>query len=910
MSARIERKGIGERPPTRFEYTPNQRQASRTPLILHAGESIETVTEIIPHLLRYYFVHAAEGHLQPLAYGVPAYRVPYPHAAGAYLRVVALTVMPDALGPDRPALFFVVDLTASRLPALKREPPTICRVGLIGNLLFPPTYTDRGPLHNFGLPRAVRIYTASWLKPFSAQNLPPHPRNWRLLYEDTDLRGRWGWTYLDFAPARASHLLFLFSHLPVLPRDIDIDYGGLLGGAVAAYADAHGIPWHFRGLSVERLAIYPYENATDDDETVAYVPVTTWHSHYEPQPVPFVSKYWAARGFPGIVQPLHQSIYREAMKPIHGVPWGFDLQPSALVGLPIQVRVPAPSAGDAPQTQDGYAYRLYYSGDIIHADSTVRTNLVVEVTDTQPPALRGIWLRAPAPVRPEQTVTAGTEARCSIYGTDEASVAFSSNPDRQGWILISPPPFGFSFDAILNFLYGQEILFPNDTTYRFYRLEFGIPAGGSFTGPKRFELAELKLLRSRHPTLVAREDEATRLDEIHLRFSGPNLLDDYEYINGREIMDVRLQRTTRDRPFEDILHVRSLLDIREKTAAQIIAVQRATRPRVQFFRDKQDPTVQRSLSVARQTMLRGIEQMQLQNHPLVNILPGAAAAQGIPDHQGYARFVIANLLNNIYGVVTDRNLDFGDVLGLVNLLEASGVPAVDTLRLINVFANSSFNDLAGVSADLIKGALSAGLAPVRDVVNAIQDLFGWGDDVPSNPVLFNHGRLAAGPVPLIAAFNGLRLDETVNQLRNRLRDLPYRPSLSYSGSVGAQFIVGGSLGVSAQLDGGKSRALSWGTQGQANEALLVSDFSFRRTRHEEEVENAQLYDWKGQEVKRAGVPTDIITIRLPLGLTLTPPAEGGEAPDAFRVKVDLLPPNVKVEVRFVGQRVPLDRVQS
>jgi len=406
MTATVERKGIGEQPAKRFEYTPNHRDASRTPLVLHAGMSIDVVPDIIPHLLQHYFVVAAEETGQPTVYGAPAYRVPYPETPGLYLRVGALTVMPDALGPDRPALFMVVDLTRSQLPALNREPPTVCRVGLIGNLFLPPTYTDRGPLHNFGLPRAVRIYSASWLKPFNLQNLPPHPRTWHLLYEDTDLRGRWGWTFLDFAPTRTSHLLFVLSHFPALPKNMDL--------IAAQNADAYGVPWHFRGLAIERLAIHSYESVTDDDETVPYVPVTTWNSHYEAQPTPFTSRYWGARGIAPISQPLHQSIYREQMKASKGVSWGFDLQPSSLVGLPLQVQVPGSQAVDANFTTDGYAYRPYYSGDVIHADGAVRTSLVLEATDTQPPAVRGVRIRVPAMSRPEQTVTHAPEARCYV----------------------------------------------------------------------------------------------------------------------------------------------------------------------------------------------------------------------------------------------------------------------------------------------------------------------------------------------------------------------------------------------------------------------------------------------------------------------------------------------------------------
>jgi len=463
----------------------------------------------------------------------------------------------------------------------------------------------------------------------------------------------------------------------------------------------------------------------------------------------------------------------------------------------------------------------------------------------------------------------------------------------------------------LNFFYGQEILFPHDTAYRFYRLEFRIPLGGSFTGPKRFELAELTLLRSRHPTLIARDDEATRLDEIHVRITGPSLLDDYEYVNGREIMDLRLQHTSRDRPFEDVIRLRSLLDVREKTAAQIVAAQRGTRARVQFFADDQQPTSQESLSVSKQQMISGggtpqqthaQEVAALQANALVTAL--ANGLDGVsPNLRAAATSAIARTLSGTQGITTERNTNLGGLVHLLEVLDAAGIPASDLVKLMTMVANSSFDDLAGVGGDMLLGAARSGLsAATGGLSDAVINLFS-DDDV--QPAAIDFTSVLFTPTTLVKILNGLLPSAPASALQG----LSFRPAVSLSGSFGAQFIGGGSFGLSAQLDSGKSTALSSGTQAQALHGLTVSGGSHHRSRHEEEVERTQWFDWKGQEVKRAGVPTDIITIRLPLGVTLTPPAEGGETPDAFRVRIDLLPPNVKVEVRFVGQRVSLDKVQ-
>ncbi len=57
------------------------------------------------------------------------------------------------------------------------RPVTISRVSMLGNLLFPPLHDDRGPVHNFGLPRSISIYAVD---------------RWPCMY-----------SYLDFTPEGA-----------------------------------------------------------------------------------------------------------------------------------------------------------------------------------------------------------------------------------------------------------------------------------------------------------------------------------------------------------------------------------------------------------------------------------------------------------------------------------------------------------------------------------------------------------------------------------------------------------------------------------------------------------------------------------------------------------------------------------
>lgn len=891
------RTGIGTERPARFDYTPNRNVARPEPMQLHLGTSLPVLLDVFPSLLGDFHMVAPEQALQPPYYQSPRLRVPYPDQWGRYLRISSLTAMADELGPYRPSLMFVLDLTAENLLALHRRAQTVCRVGLLGSMLLSPTYSDRGPRHNFGLPRAVRIYSVSWKKPFSPTNLPPHPRDYKLVYENTDLRGRWGWTNLDFEPVRATQLLIAFSNFPELPRDVD--------PVAAKYAEnnSNGTPWHFRGLMIERLSVHQYENVVEDSDLAPYVPVTSWQSAYEPAPV--VSNFWQARGVAPAVPTLHQSIYRELMPTKKKKDLALDLLPSALVGLPEQVQ-----SDEAPNqletTADGYVFRSCYSGDAVQGDSSITRFLVLETVEFNPPSLKGLRLKVLLGARPDQRYTPLPEGHITIFGCDDDDAATSSRVPREGWTPIAVVPFDFSaedMDSLFNFLYGQEILFPSNQRFRYYKIELAF-AAAVYTGPRRLELARVELLRSIQPEMSPRADELLRLDEVQIRLTGDSLVDDYEFVNGREIMDIRVQTSLRDRPFEDVVRLNSLLDVREKTNAQVIAAQRSTRAKVQYFVDNQETSAQESLSVSNQRMLTGTNDdvNDMQSHPLVVALP--SSWDGIsPDLRTRIQQAIGTVQANIKGVSTERNQNLTSVLDLIGLLEQAGIPAKDIVDFMTGVANMSWNDAVGVSAGMVIDAVQAGLDFAT--LGLYSDLMEWfeGDEPPS--AVLDFANTAISPASLVKVLNGLSPGASAQDLRN----LDARPAVSISGSVGAQFIAGGSFGVSAQLDSGKSTALSRGTQGQALHAVNVTGPSQRRSRHEEEIDRAEVYDWKGQEVKRAGYPTDIVIIRIPIGATLSPPSEPSGLPDTVRVRIDMLPPRVRAEVRFLGVRTPLDQVR-
>jgi hypothetical protein len=893
MSNGLHRPGQGEKLPYRFEYEPNRRSAAEVPIELHNGIGMEAVADIYPYLLEETHVVAPEETYQPLMHYAPIRRVPYPNRPGRYLRIAAYAVVgDDYTGVNYPDLLLVVRLSAAasqpggiqtyaatassftpgggeveippwppyQLPEELQNIPTVTRVSLLGNLLFQPTYDDRGPLHNFGLPRTIRIFVPpSWRKPFSPENPPPHPRDWKLLYENTDLRGFWGWTHLDFTPVRTAHLIFQFDHLPQLPDNILQER--------AQEADKLGVPWHFRGLSIERLGIHAYDNETNTSPEAKYTPVVSWHSKYEKQPQPFVSKYWSG-GYPPIFpveQAKHQSIYLDNSYVSENTLLTFDLLPSALVGLPTQYQSPGgPVIEGISSTDDGYLYLPYYSGDLILGGRDVSTSLVIQTSDVEPPAIRGLRIKVPFTSRPEQNYTNHPEADCIVYYTDDPEVAFSSNPDRTGWKEIMRTEWGFYFGGVsesANFLWGQDLIFPHDYRARFYRLEYAFPEG-DYSPPKRLELSELSLLRSSYPSLVAYGDEVLQLDEVQLRLRGPNILDDYAYINGYHIMNLTLEVSRRGRPYEPILNLRNLLDVREKTRAQIIARQRATRSRKQVFEEDHDAALQRAYSVIRQIMTRGSVAGDDEMTPFGN---NSLLFELTEEQRQQARTRISELLRDIEGITTDRDMLVApEVLDLFKLLDTAGVPAIAFRDFINSKNTSSFWKLLRVPLPGKTLEITAdGLIDRRSLTRAL--------------------------------YSGV------------FEQLPSRPSLSLSGSFGGQFIGGGSLGVSVQLDGGKSTSVSEGSQGQANETMTVTGETTRRVTRKDIVEQTEWYDWKGQEIKVAGAAMDIVTIRVPVGIVLSPNQESTEKPDSFRVRVDLLPPGVKLDVKFIGTARPLDK---
>lgn len=951
-----------------FRINPNARYSSLTPITLYdsisthgrLGYGVEDAVVFSQPFGLDPVLFLDQAEYNPLDIYGPDMIIRYPRRPwGGDLTIEAREE--EGLDPIvRPSLWFVL-----RLP----KPTMVSKVSFMGNLLLPPAYDDRGPLTNFGLPRGLKIYAVDdW--PADVWLPPPHPRDWKLLYSTRDFRGLWGWTPVTFHPAHCSHLIFVMNDLPLLY--IESESKPSTYPAITSTCKEHEI----HGLSIQRLAVYEYEYGLNTGSEVAFSPATSWQRTYDSNN--FSSRYWSARGINPVVQDEHQSIYREL---IEKYKVDVDLLPSALVGYPSY------HLRDVPGTLE-YETREYYSGDVTHVSAN-ETSLVLKVIEDEIPFVEGILLVEEQPRRVDNNAsTRNPDSWIRVYYTDDPDVAFSPNPQAEGWVFLTEAPFYHAFDP-----YGLEIEFPYEVNARFYRLVHVLDPNLA-QPPRRFELKRIALQRAHNRPLVACKDEILQLNHVLIRLQGESLVDDYGYLDGKEIMDLVFETSVSGQPFRPFLSLRNLLDIREQTRSQFIANARATRAfRQQFHertrqgdritnqdiailgtrartRTKQviDPrSLQHTLAVTEQRMLTDAATQSNDDRinrgkpaALIDNLPGITtdrnAALGDPTQVALAHLNAAlNLIGDVLGInIQDmiRLLSIADDWGGANLGDAFGISGVSTLlqdlvatvnRLVNVLNNPAGAVGGAVSGGvdgIADAALDVGVAIATGGASllfstapgffpgiGIGGSFGGSITLPPAdslaPTIPDIPRLNLNPnLDLVQEFVNHFYEVNSNDLAINpggvWDTIPYRPSVSFSGTLGGQFFGGGSAGFSLQLDAGKSTSKSRGSQGQVNETLTYyqpgnemytdadvesADVSRHTTRvHLHELDEE--YVWKGMEVRFQGDAQDIILMTVPFQAVLRPPANGGDPADTFRIRVGYLPEGVSLDVTFVGMAFP------
>ncbi|MCZ7537769.1 MAG: hypothetical protein M5T61_18860 [Acidimicrobiia bacterium] len=248
----------------------------------------------------------------------------------------------------------------------------------------------------------------------------------------------------------------------------------------------------------------------------------------------------------------------------------------------------------------------------------------------------------------------------------------------------------------------------------------------------------------------------------------------------------------------------------------------------------------------------------------------------------------------------------GDVLGIPNLSQLLSLPGLAS----HFNGKGSLGKLLGITD------VTSLLSRVIQALNPFA-MFGVGSGTSDSSAFFPS-------VPRIAIDDALDLHAVFKErfyglgAANPLPDLPFRPSISLSGSFGGQFFGGGSIGLSQQLDAGKSTVQSKGSQGQVHDTLTyyrpdnvtwsdtevvssdVSRWTIREHLHERDEE----YVWKGKEARYGGRPLDVVLATIPVGLILQPQA-APVPPDAFRIRVGHLPPDVTLDVTYMGTAHPI-----
>jgi len=809
-----------------------------------------------------------------------------------YLSIEGRIVEP----PDNevhPEAFFVVKLT---------KPTTVSKISFMGNLLIPPFYDQRGSISNFGLPKTLTVYATNYwpeiIAPVSSTgvsfttNLLEMFRDWKKVFHSTDFRGLWGWTPISFEPVHCQYLIFIMSELPVLdpnPSQDDIKAGSKI-----------------KGLSIPRLGIHSYVQQVNSSKEIQYSPVVSWQSDYEslPDPIPDTDprfRYWRDRGITNPSQELHQSIFRESVwvqsRPSTKI--GLDLLPSALVGFPSQVQI-----------GNDYIFRETYSGDFVKNDDTISTNLVLQVIEDELPFVEGFLIEEPGFPRSDFNSNTLDDSVIDVYYTDDPHVAFSPNQDSDGWNHIGT----FDFDTAMEDFAGKQVIFKREINAKFYRFKHSF--NENFSGSRRFEISKLSLLRSRHRVLVACKDEILSLDHVRIRMMGPNLVTNQAYVNGEHIMNLIFETSTNNTPFKPNLGLRNILDVRQLTQNQIIPNMRNTRPYYQEFHD----IVNQGSRIPSYSIENGVENSTTSINEILED-ESRHSRDVDPNYEGglpkeiTSRQKILSVSKQTY--LHDENDGDGgisndwDIPSLLN-----GIEGVTTDRDVTI---KDSDDLSNNSSKKLLSMLT-GID-----FNTIEDYSKLGEDWSNKDLSgFLSGVLGSVYTPTFDS-PGIHLNEKRNAYLNAIyaprdkAELEQRPSISISGSIGAQFIAGGSIGISTTLDAGKSSSLSTGTQGIANETITKYLYSTitsknsipessvaRHSSHKEIIEKLQQYVSKGEEIKFEEKKTDIILMKVPAAAVLRPSKDNLDTHDCYRIRVDLLPDDVELDVTFVGmaQHVP------
>jgi hypothetical protein len=600
------------------------------------------------------------------------------------------------------------------------------------------------------------------------------------------------------------------------------------------------------GIDLQRIVFYPFFEDVDHAPHVEHSVVSSRVERFDS-----ASTFWSQHAVAAPAPDTHQSVLFDATH--HAV-----LLPSALSGVPLADSM----AGEVQM----------YGSDPLPLDpaNPSRVFVVTEATADEVPLLDGVHLvfRPPElkklyqgpklPFQPNYLVR--------VHVTNDREAAFSPDGDHPAWRLAAEERL-----VEPDKRNDELITFAEPVLARWVRLTARPvpPEGAPNDIALPFLLHRLDLVRCRSWQITPELDGDLEISTVMIRLRGESLLDDYAFIDGDHGLGVTVEVRQDGGAFSKIRSFRTLLTLIEETQNRVYANSRRPDKPVQRYEEE---------SSAR-TRIDSIGGQHVE---------GASEARVEPEY--------GNATSTRGGTVTDYVDRPRNNLGATEFasLPAQDATGLDTTRSYDV-------DLDAIAPPSIDFTSMTPEGIVGEFVH-------WGEE------------LAAQGLPISVGVGG-----------------------NLSGNLGVSLggQAGGSAGVSANvgtsIGGGVTHSTVSGNQGSVvrsevrtlssiQKQATVSDTeteSWQNTRSEDsrEVTRRDLSTEvrrRGVEVRQGGVYEDLILVTVPVGLRLRGGWErpvsamlmGGPPPkalDCLRVRVEHLPPGVRMDVEFRGRSIPKER---
>ena len=595
------------------------------------------------------------------------------------------------------------------------------------------------------------------------------------------------------------------------------------------------------GIDLQRIVFYPL---LEDVDHAPHVEHSVVSARVEQFAVP--SAFWTRNGVAAPAAATHQSVLYD---PAHDA----LLLPSALSG----VSSLSPVAGEVQM----------YGSDPLSLDpgTPSRLFLVTEATTDEvpllegvhlvfkPPEQKGIYQGPKLPFQPDYLIR--------VHVTNDIEAAYSPDARHPSWRLVADErrvsPAG-SNEAFMPFVEPVRARWVRITARPLP------PAAAAQDQSVPFLLHRLDLVRCRSWELTPEYSEDLEVDSVSIRIRGQRLLDDYAFIDGEHGFGVTVEAREAGAAFSKLRTFRSLLTLIEETQHRIFANQRRIDKPVQEYKEESTSRTESDGS-------------------------GKQHTEGISEARVRPEF--GNMTATRSGTFTNfvnrprSNLGSAPFASLPNQ-DAAGL---DTTRTYEV-------DVDHIQPPQID-------FESLDAESLVEEFVQWG------------GQLANQGLPVSVGIGG-------------------NVGGSLGGSFGVQ--ITGSGGISAtvgtQLGGGITHSSVVGSQGSVVRSESHTQSSLQKqetesnnattshqetqTRDSRSVTRRDLsaeVRRRGVEIRQGGVYEDLILVTIPINRRLTGgyttrPALGVQAPprslDCLRVRIEHLPPGVRMDVEFRGRTVP------